>query len=85
MRERGVEVRGGEGLVAGSGKEIVPVVLGRPEALDGMVAGDHLAAGGFAGLVRVKAAVDLVAPRQQRTKPRSVWPNSGCRDADALT
>ena len=70
-------------LAATSGECVVPVVGRRPQTLDRQVAGDQLAAGAFTRLVRVEAAVEVIAAGKQWPQPRGIRSHSGGRDTDA--
>ena len=68
--------RGG-GLLLVCGERFVPVVLRRMQTLYRRVEGDHPAAGPFARLVGIEAAVDLIAAIQERIQPRRRRANTG--------
>ena len=65
-------------------KNVVPVVVRGPEALDGRMEGDHGAGHVLAGGIGVKATINEIALGDQGCQPARVGSSAGCRDAAVL-
>ena len=75
--------RVGGGLRGGL-EDVVPVMEGRAEALDGGMQGDHGLGHVVAGGVGVEAAGNAIALGEQRSKPSRVGSSAGGREAKAI-
>ena len=69
-------VRRSRGLRPGF-EDVVPVVEGRTEAVDGRMACDHCLGHGVAGGIGVEAAIDRASLIQQRRQPARVGARAG--------
>ena len=65
-------------------ERVVPIVSGWSQTFDRGMLSDHLATGRVAGLVVVKATVDVIAASHQCREPRGIGANARRRDADAF-
>ena len=65
-------------------KNVVPVVVRGPEALDGRMEGDHGAGHVLAGGIGVKATINEIALGDQGSQPARVGASAGSRDAAVL-
>src|SRR4051812_18485860 len=65
-------------------KNVVPVVVRGPEALDGRMEGDHGVSHGFAGGVGVEARGYEIALGDKGSQPARVGSSAGSRDAAVL-
>ena len=66
------------------GKDVIPIVGGRPQATDGGMEGHHAGGCGVAGAVRVEATEDVVAAGKQAVEPGRIGANARGGDADSL-
>ena len=72
--------RKAEGRELGPGEDVIPVVLGRTQALDFRIGGDHRCSHLITGGICVKAAVDGGRLGEKSRQPARIGPGSGCGD-----
>ena len=75
------EAEGWPGGLRSGPEDVVPIVVGRAKALDGLMAGDHGAGHGVTGGVGIEAAVDLAALVQEGGQAARVRPGTGGGEA----